>query len=122
EERPFIGYPRVVDVYNTGGWVIENEKPSPIHGGAMVLVDENLDAVSVHMFHDVAYGVEPSVAVSWPRRPGGTPRAFRERIAALIDPRAEPWASFSNTAAEAVAVRHANLVALSTDPSAKKEG
>jgi hypothetical protein len=28
EERPFVGYPRDVDVFNTGGWVVETEKES----------------------------------------------------------------------------------------------
>ena len=48
----FRGLPQWVNVYNTGGWVVESVDPEPLHGGAMVLVDENLNTVSLRMYNE----------------------------------------------------------------------
>ncbi len=39
-------------VYNTGGWVVETVDPAPVHGGAAVLLNENLDVVSLRMYNE----------------------------------------------------------------------
>ena len=38
-----------VPVYNTGGWVVETVDPGPLHGGAAVLLNENLDVASLRL-------------------------------------------------------------------------
>jgi UDP-2,3-diacylglucosamine pyrophosphatase LpxH len=112
ENRPFVQYQRDVDVYNTGGWVIETKDASEVHGGAVVLVDDNLDVASLHMFHDLKEG-QPAVKVSWPDRDKKkAPNAFQQRLFESINPAVAPWAGFSKAAAEAVAVRRANLIAM----------
>ena len=47
EDMNFKPYPQWVNVYNTGGWVVETTEPEPLHGAAIVLVDEQLNAVSL---------------------------------------------------------------------------
>ena len=44
-----------VPVYNTGGWVVESVDPAPRHGGAAVLLNENLDVASLRLYNE-AYG------------------------------------------------------------------
>jgi len=37
-------------VYNSGGWVVDSLTCAPTHGGAVILVDENLDSTSLCMY------------------------------------------------------------------------
>ena len=46
---PFQHYAARVDVYNTGGWVVVTVKPARAHGGAMVLVNDKLNAAAIRM-------------------------------------------------------------------------
>ncbi len=39
--QPFLGKAG----WERGGWVVETVQPEPLHGGAVVFVDEHLDAV-----------------------------------------------------------------------------
>ena len=41
-----------VPVYNTGGWVVETVDPAPLHGGAAVLLNENLDVASLRLYNE----------------------------------------------------------------------
>ena len=54
--KDFTGYPRWVNVYNTGGWVVETVFPEPVHGAAVVLVDEELNATSLRMYNVTSIG------------------------------------------------------------------
>jgi hypothetical protein len=37
-------------VYNSGGWVVDTLTCAPTHGGAVILIDENLDSTSLCMY------------------------------------------------------------------------
>jgi UDP-2,3-diacylglucosamine pyrophosphatase LpxH len=117
KDMHFDGYPEWVDVYNTGGWVVETKEPSPVHGGAMVLVNDDCDAVSLQMFRD--WGDDKANVVdvvevqqSKPEHAEKAPHAFCRRIQELVRPREEPWRSFSASAAEAISRRRNNLKAM----------
>ncbi len=39
-------------VYNTGGWVVDTVQRKDIFGGAVLLMDENLDACLLEMYRE----------------------------------------------------------------------
>jgi len=104
-------YPSWVKVYNTGGWVVESTKPEPKHGGAIILVDENLDSASLRMYNENEDQDEYVVKVEDARHPGTRPTEFYEQIVKCVKPDKDPWKSFSNSVAKAVNVRSQNLSA-----------
>jgi hypothetical protein len=109
EDMNFRGYPEWVNVYNTGGWVVDNVEPEPIYGGAVVLVDENLNLTSLRMYNEAGRPEEYSVKVEQATHAGEETNPFHHRIEGLVDPDEEPWKAFSATVARAVHVRTQNL-------------
>lgn len=109
EDLNFKLYPQWVNVYNTGGWVVETTEPAPLHGAAIVLVDENLDAVSLRMYNEASelegYEVEVKHATHAAEEAG----PFYLKVKNMVKPDKEPWRTFSNTVARAVRVRAQNL-------------
>lgn len=110
QDMHFAGYPEPTSVYNSGGWVVDTPTAEPQHGGAVVLIDEDLNAVSLRMFNEcgAAGGYCVSVAAS---NPSGPPGPFLDRIRSLVDPSKDPWKIFSQTVAAAVPVYEQNLLA-----------
>lgn len=108
KDMRFDGYPEWIDVYNTGGWVIETKVPDGLHGGAVVLVDEDLDVTSLRMFQDDG-DIAPEVQVRRSTHRGKEPSPFHDRIAKLVKEHAAPWRRFSEAASEAARVRRNNL-------------
>lgn len=94
------GYPAPVAVYNTGGWVVDTATPAPVQGGAVVLLDEELNAATLELYRQTADGSPAPVTVV------GTGDTLGGELAGVIDPKAEPWSSISRCAAELVADRH----------------
>lgn len=110
EDMSFAGYPQWVNVLNTGGWVIGSQdpgQPSSVHGGAVVLIDEELNAVNLRMYNEGTY----QVRVRAPGHPGEGPSAFANDVSKLVNPMADPWLAFGKAAERAVSVRAANLKA-----------
>lgn len=107
EDMNFEGYPQWVNVYNTGGWVVESVEPTPVRGGAVALIDENLDVVSVRMYNEGTY----KVSVEEAGHPGEPHSQFFDHIAQIINPGQNPWRAFGEAAERAVSVRAANLKA-----------
>lgn len=111
----FAGYPGEVQVYNTGGWAIDPARAvQPLHGGAAVLLDDDLNAASLRLFNEQikpeAYAVRVAAA--------GDANPWSQRVTAAIDPAAAPYARFSELAAAQVAERFAlvNAVLGGADP------
>lgn len=109
EDMNFRGYPQWVNVYNTGGWVVETVKPEPIHGGAVVLVDEHLNATSLRMYNESDILEGYTVGVEEAIHPGEDFSVFHKRILGLVNPSEAPWKGFSSSAARAISVRAQNL-------------
>ncbi|MFN2607138.1 MAG: metallophosphoesterase [Acidimicrobiales bacterium] len=114
------GYPGTVDVYNTGGWVVDSRSVAPLHGGAAILLDENLDVASLRLYNQAA---DPSsyrvgLAVADP----AADNPFLARLTSLVRPDEPPWSMFSAAAATVVDQRHRDLDVLlqatATDPAA----
>jgi len=99
------GFPRWVNVYNTGGWVVETTEPEPIHGGAVVLIDEQLRATSLCMYHETREAGDYRVSVEEASHVGERGNPFHQEVVEGVHPEADPWRRFSELAAAAVRER-----------------
>ena len=109
KDMNFRGYPQWVNVYNTGGWVVDSLEPKPVIGGAVVLVDENLDMASIRMYNQADDHEGYYVKVEGAAHPGEPENRFCHRISDMVDPSQEPWRSFSTVVADVVDERIQNL-------------
>jgi len=107
ETMQFDGYPAPLKVYNTGGWVVDTEEAAPVMGGALILLDENLDAVSLRMYNESQSEGDYKVKVAAASPAGAQPTPFYLRMLGLVDAGRNPWKSFSETVAKEVKHRAA---------------
>lgn len=105
----FEGYPHWIHVYNTGGWVVDTVNPQPLHGGAVILMDEDLNTTSLRMYNEVSDPAEYSVRVEQATHTGEEENPLHHRILGLVKPAETPWKTFSDTVARSVRVRAQNL-------------
>ncbi len=98
-----------VPVYNTGGWVVETVDPAPRHGGAAVLMNENLDVASLRLYNEAADPGKYQVEVHEIPPPGAANSPFFLRLQGLVQPSQPPWSGFSQTVVEEVRIRAQNL-------------
>ena len=56
------GFARPVEVLNTGGWVVDSVERQPLHGAAVVFVDDALHCASLRMYTENA-ATEPLAAI-----------------------------------------------------------
>jgi hypothetical protein len=59
EVFPYVGYESGVKVFNNGGWVVDSMEPAPLKGGAIILVDEDLNTASVRMYNEAEIDTQP---------------------------------------------------------------
>lgn len=109
KDMHFRGYPTWVNVYNTGGWIVESVNPTPARGGAIVLVDEEMNATSVLMYKEAQDAGDYVVRVGEARHADEKSNPFHAEIQKIIDPKQEPWISFSTAVAKEVRTRAENL-------------
>ena len=105
EDKRFNGYPGWVNVYNTGGWVVETVQPEHAHGGSIVVLDEKLNAASVGMYTEQPTKAQYAVGVAEARHGGEANNPLYEELRRKIDPGMGPWKKFSATVAEEVKLR-----------------
>ena len=104
QDMNFVGYPRWMKVYNSGGWVIDTVQPEAIYGAAVILIDETLQTISLRLYNQAASAGEYAVRVEESTHPGVISSPFYDRISAFVSPSSEPWKTFSATVAEAVGI------------------
>lgn len=109
EDMNFKGYPAWVSVYNTGGWVVETVAPQPLHGGSVVLLDNDLNAVALRMYNENAAPAGSAVSLQEARHTGETANPLYIHLNGLINQGAAPWKDFPETVARATRVRAQNL-------------
>jgi Calcineurin-like phosphoesterase len=109
--KPFVerwtltGFPGLVDIRNTGGWVVDTASPDPAQGGVVVLVDDDLDVTSLQFYRQSSGSSLLPVQVL--EGPAGAPVGpFCAELTARIDPAKEPWASFTASVSTLAAQRH----------------
>ncbi len=104
--KPFLsdkysldGFRKPVEVYNTGGWVVDTVQRKEIFGGAVLLMDENLDACLLEMYRENENAGGYRVKTLHVHE-GTTESPFYKRINQLVGPADKlakrPWAQFSN--------------------------
>jgi UDP-2,3-diacylglucosamine pyrophosphatase LpxH len=105
--KPFEGTldPPGVRVFNTGGWVLDTAEPRPEQGGAAVLIDEDLNAVNLRFYQEGQYRVR----VEEPFRAGQRHSLLFEHVNSMVQGQADPWRSFSETAAREAGMRVENF-------------
>ena len=96
---------RGVKVYNSGGWVVEETTVRPQHGGAMILLDEDLNTVSLRMYNECVAETEYCVKISEILREGEENTEFYKDIKEIVYANSKFWQNFSKTAANAVEER-----------------
>lgn len=109
EDMNFKEYAGWVDVYNTGGWVVETTDPQPLHGGGMVLVDEEMNAVSVRMYNESVDTAAYIARVEEASHAAEKHSPLFNHIEGLVNPGVNPWKLFSESVVRAVRVREQNL-------------
>lgn len=109
QDSRYEGYPESLNVYNSGGWVVDTVDPQPLHGGAVVLVDEELNAVSLRMYNEKADKDEYAVRVEEALTSHGPNNPLYDRVSQLVDPLEDPWKTLSATVADSVSIRRENL-------------
>lgn len=99
----FDYYQEEVSVLNTGGWVVDGREKKAKHGGAIALIDQDLNAVNLRMYTEEDY----EVSVKEAAHQGTKPSAFRSEIEKFIKSpnEKEPWDSFSKIVKRAVEQR-----------------
>jgi UDP-2,3-diacylglucosamine pyrophosphatase LpxH len=113
-EMTFTGYHHPLKVYNSGGWVVDTVNISPVHGAAVLLIDDALDTVSVRMYNQAASPRDYAVRVEAPSSPGMAQSAFFRQVNAAVANGRDPWKTFSGVVAEAVGAYAQLLRAKST--------
>lgn len=107
-ETRFNGFSGWVHTYNTGGWVVDTLEPEPTHGGAMVLIDENLEAVLVRMYNETGENQKWQVVAETSSRGSDVSGQLSASVDKLLKTRG-PWQTFPDTAAECVSIRREHL-------------
>jgi UDP-2,3-diacylglucosamine pyrophosphatase LpxH len=108
-QRDFHQYQPGVNVYNTGGWVVDTVDLQSSHGGAVVLLDEQLNMTSLRMYNESADPSKYAVTVQTATPPNDEPNPLHERVSQLVEASKNPWKSFSETVAAEVPRRVENL-------------
>jgi len=109
KDMNFNGYPQWVNVYNSGGWIVDTLKPEPLIGGSIILVDEDLNTTALRMYNQEKSSADYSVSIEEARRTNEESNPLYQRISELVKPSEEPWKTFSEEVARDVPVRMKNL-------------
>ncbi len=107
-ETRFNGFPGWVHTYNTGGWVVDTIDPERTHGGAVVLIDENLEAVSVRMYNETGDNEKWQAFAETSTRGAKTTGKLFANVEKLLKTKG-PWQTLPDTIAESVNIRREHL-------------
>ncbi len=102
----FIGFNGKVKVINSGGWVVDTTDTMPFHGGSILLVDENLDTVSLNMYKEGKY--KPGFEVSTSDNDWDKNELYK-CLEENLDFNKEPWSGFERMVEIEVNLRHEYL-------------
>ena len=102
----YDGYSNPVKIYNSGGWVVDTKLPQQLHGGSVIFVDEEHEAVSLHCYKEG----NPEISVAQVLAEGEKNSDLFNKMQALINMGAEPWAGLAAAAMAEVSLRHKNLL------------
>ena len=94
-------YDNVVDIYNTGGWVVDSVERTPLHGAAIVLVDHDGHSAALRMYNEVPKGESPTGV----RVASARPNPLATDLEQAVEATPSVWAAFADAARAAVSLR-----------------
>lgn len=95
-----------VAAYNSGGWVVDSPEVKPLIGGAIVLIDDDLNLASLRMYNEADDRDDYKVSVQIADDTQAADNPLFAQLSKSVTPTTWPWSDFS--AAAAVAVRQHN--------------
>ncbi len=103
----YAGFTAPVQVYNTGGWVVDTLEPDTRAGAAAVLIDEDLHTAFLRLYNQSLAPALPPVSLTGL---DDTPdNALLIRLRSRINPATGPWGRLSQVVAAAIPSRAAGL-------------
>ena len=100
-------YSKPVQVVNTGGWVVDTVDRKDTYGGAVILIDENLNIAPVQLYKEAYKPSETKVSLLR----NSNPNEFANRISKLISDRQKSFQEFSEIVDKEIDLRIINLKA-----------
>ncbi|GHA04990.1 hypothetical protein GCM10008090_13150 [Arenicella chitinivorans] len=97
------GYQQPVKVFNSGGWVVDQPDFSAAQGGAVVLVDAELNVASLRLFQAPVNGQMPTVAATGSHPGERADNPLLKRMQDNIDQ--SHWQAFQDSACQAMQQR-----------------
>ncbi|MEM9126528.1 MAG: hypothetical protein AAGB28_12145 [Pseudomonadota bacterium] len=94
-----------IDAFNSGGWVVDSPDIEPLIGGAVILMDEDLNIASLRMYNEAPERSDYTVSV----RAITDNNPLRDRLSGLINPTVWPWSDFSASANATVKMHNKRL-------------
>jgi hypothetical protein len=90
-----------IETYNSGGWVIDSPEPQPIIGGAVILMDDDLNIASLRVYNETTHPnrIKPRIATA-----ARSSNPFSQRLSRLVSANVHPWLDCSHAIAEAIGI------------------
>jgi hypothetical protein len=96
-------YPGGVNVYNTGGWVVDETRPSVVQGAAAVVLDDDLNVATVRLYNQTAPGATPEAVRSGSL--SGSTNPLLTHLQSVVVPDEQPWSTMTDVAAAEITAR-----------------
>ena len=85
-----------------GWWT--GRKAQELFGGAVIMFDEDLNALSLRMYNESTRASDYTVKFAAIGPTPSSPSPFLEKIQSMVRPGSPPWSDFSRAVADAVVV------------------
>ncbi|MBF0592903.1 MAG: metallophosphoesterase [Nitrospirae bacterium] len=102
-EMSFDCKPNIYNIYNTGGWVVETTEVAPLHGGSVLLLDNDLSPAHIRMYNETKDDkgkCRITVETASPCL-----NKFAKSIETAVNDAASPWKDFLDSVAKTVKER-----------------
>jgi hypothetical protein len=103
--RRVDGAAQEIQVLNSGGWVVDTLNPDPLHGAAIILIDDELNSASVRMCNEseISPGRPVEIVSATDRNP------LADHLKARVDWQAPCWQALPELAWAAIRDHRQNL-------------
>jgi hypothetical protein len=98
-------YRTQVRIFNTGGWVVDDRNPLSSHGGAVVLLDEELNATSLRIYQENEEGNPSPIHVEDTATGDQVPGELTKYVSGLLGRTPAVWEDFARTVASELELR-----------------
>lgn len=116
EDRLVVnGYDMPVDVYNTGGWILDTSLFCTVEGAAVILVDEHLNVASLRLFSPPVNGQIECPRIKFAGHMTESAKKFIENLEAALDETDEEWRAFTQATIADFELRQQKILAMAKD-------